>query len=407
MTTKKREDNEGSVFYDAKKKSYIAVLTVGYNPETGRRIRKKRFGKTKREALEKLDELRQKYTASSFIEADKLTVSMWLDKWYKVYVEPRISESTKDSYMHKIDIAKRNIGSIRLSKLTATDLQMVIFGELKNKYRTAQYFRVLMKAAMKRAVRDHLIKDNPAECLELPPKPPKKKFAKPTKEAWEILLNAKTSYYYWRMLLLTEYMTGLRRSEILGLRWQDVEFRYDDSKQLTGTCIHIKHALIRGPKKENKRHDILLSKTKTEESTRDLMLPLSFSRELQAYRKEQLKIRLKALVWEDNDYIFCNTEGKAVNPNTFSSSFVRIRKRLGIASTFHMLRHDMACRMKQSKQFDMKDIQAQLGHSTIQVTMDIYTHIDDEDKNAVSCWLEGDAADFIHNPSEEKSSIKN
>ena len=71
-----------------------------------------------------------------------------------------------------------------------------------------------------------------------------------------------------------------------------------------------------------------------------------------------------------------------------------------------MLRHDMACRMKQSKRFDMKDIQAQLGHSAIQVTMDIYTHIDDADKNEVSCWLADDMAGLLKNSSDEKSSIK-
>lgn len=401
MTTKKREYSEGSVYYDRKRGNYSVILTVGYDTKTGKRIRKRARAATKREALAKLEELKQKYTSASFVEADRLTVSAWLDRWYSVYVEPRISEGSKESYLHKINIAKRNIGNIRLSKLTSTDIQMVIFTVLKKKYRTAQFFRVLIKAAMKRAVIDHLIKDNPAEHLELPPKPPKRKFAKPTKEAWETLLNAKTNYYYWRILLLMEYMTGLRRSEILGLRWQNVEFRYDDRKQLKGACIHVRNALIRGPRNENQRHDIILSKTKTEESSRDLMLPLSFCRELQAYRKEQLKIRMQSLSWQENDFVFCNNEGKPVNPNTFSSSFARIRKRLGIKTTFHMLRHDMACRMKQSKRFDMKDIQAQLGHSTIQVTMDIYTHIDDADKNEVSCWLEDDALSLMQHSVDE------
>ena len=60
-----------------------------------------------------------------------------------------------------------------------------------------------------------------------------------------------------------------------------------------------------------------------------------------------------------------------------------------------MLRHDMASRMKASGQFDFKDIQEQLGHSTIQITMDIYTHIDEEAKAAVSHWLDGDAKNIV------------
>ena len=63
-----------------------------------------------------------------------------------------------------------------------------------------------------------------------------------------------------------------------------------------------------------------------------------------------------------------------------------------------MLRHDMASRMKASGKFDFKDIQEQLGHSTIQITMDIYTHIDEESKSAVGKWLESDAENLIGSP---------
>ena len=64
------------------------------------------------------------------------------------------------------------------------------------------------------------------------------------------------------------------------------------------------------------------------------------------------------------------------------------RRKLGISTTFHMLRHDMASRMKASHQFDLKDIQTQLGHSTIRVTMDLYTHIGDSEKEQVKNWLQ-------------------
>ena len=70
-----------------------------------------------------------------------------------------------------------------------------------------------------------------------------------------------------------------------------------------------------------------------------------------------------------------------------------------------MLRHDMASRMKASGQFDFKDIQEQLGHSTIQITMDIYIHIDEEDKAAVSHWLDGDADNIVSLGQEKKRKI--
>ncbi|WP_256219539.1 tyrosine-type recombinase/integrase [Selenomonas ruminantium] len=64
-------------------------------------------------------------------------------------------------------------------------------------------------------------------------------------------------------------------------------------------------------------------------------------------------------------------------------------------TTFHMLRHDMASRMKGTHMFDLKDIQKQLGHSSIQITMDIYTHIDEEQNQKVSGWLESGVNDLL------------
>ena len=105
--------------------------------------------------------------------------------------------------------------------------------------------------------------------------------------------------------------------------------------------------------------------------------------------------RLQAERWEHPDLVFTGENGKYINPAKFSSDFCNIRRKLGIKTTFHMLRHDMASRMKASGQFDFKDIQEQLGHSTIQITMDIYTHIDEEAKAAVSHWLDGDAENIV------------
>ena len=89
-----------------------------------------------------------------------------------------------------------------------------------------------------------------------------------------------------------------------------------------------------------------------------------------------------------SNLIFTKADGKPINPSSFSSRYAFVRKKLGITTTFHMLRHDMASRMKKARLFDLKDIQAQLGHSSIHITMDIYTHIDEDEKQEVSNWLE-------------------
>ena len=93
--------------------------------------------------------------------------------------------------------------------------------------------------------------------------------------------------------------------------------------------------------------------------------------------------------------VFTDKDGAYISPCVFSSQYVKVRKKLGIKTTFHMLRHDMASRMKASHRFDFKDIQEQLGHSTIQITMDIYTHINEEKKAAVSDWLQNDMDNVV------------
>jgi len=140
-------------------------------------------------------------------------------------------------------------------------------------------------AMMKKAVKARLLKYSPASDLELPPKPPKKKFQKPSPDDWKKLIEySKSPFYFWRWFILTEYVTGAR---------------------------------------------------------------------------------------------------------------------LGIKSTFHMLRHDMASRMKNSSHFDLKDIQAQLGHASIKITMDIYTHLDEESQQTkVGQWLEKDISELLNTSNE-------
>lgn len=142
-------------------------------------------------------------------------------------------------------------------------------------------------------------------------------------------------------------------------------------------------------------HELLLAPTKTAESRRDLPVPVEYCRELTAYRKSQLTLRLARGEWPHPESIFTTETGDYLSPSTFSSRFSAVKKRYGIRSTFHMLRHDMASRMKASGMFDMKDIQEQPGHSTIQITMDIYTHLEEDEKNAVRSWVAGGLKDVL------------
>ena len=382
MGRKCRADGEGSVFYAASRGCWMAQIRLPV-PSGSRgctRYRTRR-AKTRREAVRRLQELKEQHGAGLRADSDTIMTADWLRTWFETFARPRIRANTARSYAYILRIAAEEVGSIRLCRLTDIDLQGVLYGRLQEKYRTARLFRTILRAALRRAVRSRLLQESPADCLELPPKPAKRPFVAPSVADWRTLVGyGGSTYPAWRWILITEFVTGARMSEVLGLQWDDFTFSRDKGGRLTGGALHIRHALIVGPE------GITLQPTKTARSNRVLQLPADYCREMQAYRMAQGRRAVSGFVFVQ--------DGRPIHPASFSSHFARVRKRLGIGTTFHMLRHDLASRMKQSARFDLKDIQAQLGHSSIRITMDTYTHMR-AGCRAVSDWLTDDLQELL------------
>lgn len=382
MGKKRRADGEGSVFYSAARGCWMAQIRVpAPSGSRGCTRYRTRRAKTRREAVRRLQELKEQHGAGLRADADTITTADWLRTWFETFARPRIRANTARSYAYILSIAAEEVGAIRLCRLTDIDLQGVLYGRLRGKYRTARLFRTILRAALRRAVRSRLLQESPADCLELPPKPAKRPFVAPSVADWRTLVGyGGSTYPAWRWILITEFVTGARMSEVLGLQWDDFTFSRDKGGRLTGGALHIRHALIVGPE------GITLQPTKTARSNRVLQLPADYCREMQAYRMAQGRRAVSGFVFLQ--------AGRPIHPASFSSHYARVRKRLGIGTTFHMLRHDLASRMKQSARFDLKDIQAQLGHSSIRITMDTYTHMR-AGCRAVSDWLTDDLQELL------------
>lgn len=377
-----RADGEGSVFYAESRGCWMAQIRIpAPSGSRGCTRYRTRRAKTRREAVRRLQELKEQHGAGLRADADTITTADWLRTWFETFARPRIRANTARSYAYILSIAAEEVGAIRLCRLTDIDLQGVLYGRLRGKYRTARLFRTILRAALRRAVRSRLLQESPADCLELPPKPAKRPFVAPSVADWRTLVGyGGSTYPAWRWILITEFVTGARMSEVLGLQWDDFTFSRDKGGRLTGGALHIRHALIVGPE------GITLQPTKTARSNRVLQLPADYCREMQAYRMAQGRRAVSGFVFLQ--------AGRPIHPASFSSHYARVRKRLGIGTTFHMLRHDLASRMKQSARFDLKDIQAQLGHSSIRITMDTYTHMR-AGCRAVSDWLTDDLQELL------------
>lgn len=343
------------------------------------RRRKKATAPTKREALEKLKAM---LTASDIVSCS-MTLKDWINVWYLGRKRHRLRENTGRMYEHYLEVASRYFPFVPLSAITKKDVQTLIDGEFGGHPRAAQHFYTVLHMAFDEAMQEKLINVNPADGVELPPRSRKKRFFKPSIEDWDKLLTEPTNLYCWRMIILTEMVTGLRRSELLALRWGDI------TENAEGGTLRVKKALIIGRKDEaDGRRRLIRANTKSEAGERLLPLPPSYMEELTYYKRMQRSRVRSYIISEENPLLFTSAKGTPINPDTFSNLYYRVRKRLGIETTFHQLRHDMATSMKDAGIFDMKDIQSQLGHESIKITMDTYTHTGEKTRQKVSQWAE-------------------
>lgn len=389
-TSKPRADHEGSVFFRESKGLWVAAITLGYDPKTGQRKKKQRYAKTQKEALKKLKELQELYAHDIHFDSDTITVEQWFNQWFEIYKKPKVRSNTQVSYKKVMDYCTNAIGNMKLDKVRAADLQYIIYHKIgKEHYRTCQYFRTVIKQIFARAVQEHLLIESPAEHLELPAKPPKREFVKITPEIWKTLLNANCGFYGWVMSILTVLVTGMRRSEFLALTWDSFQIYRDEQGKITGGIVTIDKAMgVGGVDPATNHKTIYIDKTKSINSIRKLRLPASYCNELMVYRKIQAEKRLASKTWEHPEMIFTTNDGRYYNPDVYSSLFSKICRENNLNITLHMLRHDFATSMKSSHDFDFKDIQHQLGHSNIQITLDTYTHIEDKELEKIDDFVD-------------------
>jgi integrase len=350
-------------------KNYTIVLQLGLDPATGKR--KQQWitaNPSKREAEKQMAELIHQMDTGTFVKPNKNSFSKYLEEWLKGYVWPNLSPRTAEGYesivrCHLIPA----LGNIPLTQLRPEHLQRYYSEKLSvGRYdrkgalsqTTVSHHHTCIHRALKMALRWGLISRNPADAV-VPPRPQRSEMHTMTEDEISIFLEAakKTPYY---VLFYVALFTGMRRSELLALRWGDVD--------LLLCQAHINRSLH-----HLRTGDVIFRAPKTTKARRMVSLPPSSAFLLQEHKdKQEAKLRMPL---REDDLIFSNHEGKPLLPDTISHAWTKLVKRTGLNRIrLHDARHTHASLLlKQS--VHPKIVQERLGHATISTTLDLYSHI--------------------------------
>jgi len=247
MGNKKRKYGEGSVFL-RKDGRWEGRIIIGYN-ENGYAKTKSVTAKTKTECEERLKQLREEHGRRSEKIKPDMPFGDWMDFWYQNFSKPKIRQTTQECYENRIyNHIIPEIGKTPMNKLTQNDLQQ-FYARLKKggRRRLTEFYgeglsdrmvrscHTTCRTALEKAVTEGLITINPAIGCRLPPKKAKEMQVLTQDEIRRFLIQANEEGYYEFFLL--ELTTGMRRGEILGLQWKDINFN-------TGE-LHIRRQVVK------------------------------------------------------------------------------------------------------------------------------------------------------------------
>jgi len=345
-------------------KGWVGKVSLGKDPITGKYQAKWFTVRGNKAVAEKrLAELVHQLSTGANLRPAKTTVSDFLNRWLGEYARPNL---TPRSYERYESIARLHlipaIGKFQLTQLRPEHLQKHYAAMLDAglQPRSVRYIHVVLHKALVTAMKWGLVTHNVADALDIPRAHQKEMQTWDEYELNKFLEAARSTPYY--ALFYTALFTGMRRSELLALRWQDVDFIYSQ--------IYVNRSMH-----QLKDRSIVFAEPKTVKSRRTIALPPSAFLVLEAYRKareyqhKQLDEKLN-----DSDLIFSNL-GKPLRPATVSRAWGILAAKAGVkVIRFHDARHTHASLLLKQG-IHPKIVQERLGHSTISITLDTYSHV--------------------------------
>ncbi len=352
---KKRGAGEGSIFQRDDGR-WSATITVGYNGD-GKRLRKTIYAPTKKAVTEKLTRLQNDKLDGLTILREKMTLAALFERWLTSWVDDLAPGSIRN---YKTIAAKHinpTLGGMPIDKIQPVHVRGLLDQLAKNGIgaRTRQYAYVTIRRALQLALKLEMIQRNPCEAVDTPKAVSREVDPITVEQADELLHHVRGTR--WEALFTLALSTGLRQGELFALAWADID--------LDRGVLNVQHSLecngaslrIKAPKSASGRRVVRLD-----------------AADVEVLREHRKRLADEGLAF--GEWVFPNTEGGLTCKNNFQRRVWQpIRKALGMESVrFHDLRHSNASFLLRAGTHP-KIVQARLGHATIKLTMDRYSHL--------------------------------
>ena len=362
--SKKRANGEGSI-RRRKDGRWEGRYTAAHDPETGKAVYKNVLGKTQAEVKEKLAKAIEKSKRVDIVRAGKYTLGQWMEIWFENYARLKVRPSSHATYRGYLDNhILPNIGNIPLNRLTTLDIQKfykkllecgrVVRAESKGQpkglsAKTVRNLHQILSSALDLAVQQRLIPSNPAAGCALPRAERQEIRTLTTDQLNAFFREAKASGVL--ELYYLDLATGLRRGELLGLRWEDIDWQHRE--------LHIRRQLARVGGK------VTEAPLKTKNAYRTLPLGEDTIGIL-AQQKEKVGT---------SPWVFPGPAGGPLSPDSVLHMLHRVLERAGLPRLrFHDLRLTFATLALQNG-IDVKTVSGMLGHYSAGFTLDTYAHV--------------------------------
>jgi integrase len=356
---KRRGNNEGSIY---RRNDGYWVGQYGVQTAEGTKTRYI-YGKRREDVREKLTKAIADRDGGLVYDADNLTVGEYLDRWLNDSVRDTVRQRTWERYEQFVRVhLTPALGKIKLAKLTPAHVRGLYRDKLNSGLapRTVLHIHRAFSKALKQAAADGLIPRNPAAPVK-PPQPRGEEIRPLNREQIRVLFDA-ASGDRLEALYIVAVTAGLRRGELQGLKWDDLDLEAG-MLQVRRTCSEPKGGHIFEAPKSGKGRNIRLTQ--------------SAVAALRIHRRRQLEERMyKADLWQEQGLVFPSTVGTPLWGGNLNRAFKATLQRAGLpkSTRFHDMRHTCATLLLMQG-VNPKFVQELLGHADISLTLNVYSHV--------------------------------